>query len=146
MKSTTYYLEMNLRGEFCPSEVPEGLELRAVCDPVLNERLYREVGDGMWVDRLLWKEEQWQQWVEREGLETYLVFYEGEEVGYVEFERQEGGSVEIVYFGLLPEMIGKGLGSAMLTMVVERIWGMEETARVWLHTCTEDHPLSLIHI
>jgi len=140
MKSTVYYLEMSSRGEFCPSEIPDGLELRSVRDWALNERLYREVGHGMWADRLVWTEEQWQEWVGREGLETCLAFYEGEEAGYVEFERQEGGNVEIVYFGLRPEMLGKGLGAAMLTMVVQWIWESEETLRIWLHTCTEDHP------
>jgi GNAT superfamily N-acetyltransferase len=51
--------------------------------------------------------------------------------------------VEIVYFGLLPSMIGKGLGSAMLTLVVQEAWRIEDTQRIWLHTCSEDHPHAL---
>jgi GNAT superfamily N-acetyltransferase len=65
------------------------------------------------------------------------------EAGYVEMEIQEGGNIEIVYFGLLPLMIGKGIGGGMLSLAVREAWKIKGTQRVWLHTCSEDHPHAL---
>ena len=139
MSSTVSYFELNSDDEFRPTEIPPEFEMKKVDDPVINEKFYRAVGKGMWRDRLGWIKEEWSAWAHREDLETWVASSGGEEAGYVELKREEG-MVEVVYFGLLPEMIGKGLGGAMLTMAVSRAWKIEGTKRVWLHTCTEDHP------
>jgi GNAT superfamily N-acetyltransferase len=74
--------------------------------------------------------------------------------GYFELEAQppsppsplpqgEGGiDVEIAYFGLLPQFVGCGLGSHLLTCAIECGWKMG-ARRVWVHTCTLDHPQAL---
>jgi GNAT superfamily N-acetyltransferase len=54
----------------------------------------------------------------------------------------EDSSVEIAYFGLLPRAIGQGLGKHLLSCAVRDAWALEP-ARVWLHTCTLDHPHAL---
>ena len=141
MSSLIFHLEMRSRADFCPTELPRGLEVRKLKDPKLNARFYREVGKGWeWTDRLAWSPEQWREWALRDELRTLVAYFQGEEAGYAELERQEGDSVELVYFGLLPGMIGKGLGAAMLSLVVEEAWADSSVQRVWLHTCTEDHP------
>lgn len=141
MSSIVSHLEMRSREKFLPSEIPKGFDLRSVCDPAVNERFYRQVGEAwQWTERFEWTKEAWSSWAERDELETWVAFFEGEEAGYVELQCQEEGNVEIVYFGLLPGMIGKGFGGAMLTSAVKRAWEIEGTRRVWLHTCTEDHP------
>lgn len=144
MSSTIHHLEMKSAGEFFPAEIPEGFKLDRVRDPAINERFYRDVGaPWQWTDRLVWAKEEWARWAMRAELETWLVSFEGEEAGYFELEKQEEGSVEIVYFGLLPAMIGRRLGAAMLTAAIKRAWEIEGTRRVWVHTCTEDHPHAL---
>ena len=65
-------------------------------------------------------------------------------MGYAELEWQAGGDVEVVYFGILPQFIGQGLGGHLLTAAVERAW-QRGAARVWLHTCTLDQPHALAH-
>ncbi|MEJ6581508.1 MAG: GNAT family N-acetyltransferase [Akkermansiaceae bacterium] len=148
MVSTIYYLEMKDRRKFLPKVVPEGFSVARVMppEPLWNARLYREVGGGwQWTDRLSWSEEEWSDYAGREAFETWRAELEGEEAGYFELERQEGGSVEILYFGLLPAMIGKGLGGAMLSMAIERAWEIPGTVRVWVHTCTEDHEHALVN-
>lgn len=67
---------------------------------------------------------------------------DGESAGYFELQRQDDGSVEIVYFGLVPKFIGRGLGGPLLTRAVEEAWTMG-AKRVWLHTCTLDSPRAL---
>ena len=56
--------------------------------------------------------------------------------------RDEAHHVEIVYFGLAPESIGRALGGALLTDALERAW-VWEARRVWVHTCTLDHPAAV---
>ena len=66
----------------------------------------------------------------------------GAPAGYFELRRDRAGGIEIVYFGLLPEFTGRGLGGHMLTAAVERAWS-QGAERVWLHTNTLDHPSAL---
>jgi GNAT superfamily N-acetyltransferase len=62
--------------------------------------------------------------------------------GYFELRQHQDRSVEIAYFGLLPAFIGRGWGKYLLTRAVESAWQLG-TDRVWLHTCTLDHPAAL---
>jgi GNAT superfamily N-acetyltransferase len=55
---------------------------------------------------------------------------------------QEGGQVELAYFGLLPSFIGRGLGTELLAAAIDRAWQLRP-GRVWVHTCTLDHPRAL---
>jgi GNAT superfamily N-acetyltransferase len=68
--------------------------------------------------------------------------WEAEPAGYFELRQHEDGSVEIAYFGLLPNFIGRGWGKYLLTRAVDTAWSLDPK-RVWLHTCTLDHPAAL---
>lgn len=134
------------RGRFRSSATRPGFETVAVNppDPGLNRRYYERVGSQWeWVDRLSWSSDDWQRYLDRGSVKTFVGKVDGGEVGYFELEVQGCGNVEIVYFGLLPEWIGAGLGGALLSAAVERAWGLPATERVWLHTCTKDHPHAL---
>ena len=50
--------------------------------------------------------------------------------------------MEIAYFGIVPEMLGQGLGRVLMDATLRAAWSAG-TERVWLHTCTEDHPGAL---
>ena len=111
--------------------------------PELNRFLYTAVGgDWFWVDRLGWNYAQWKENVDRPELETWIAYLSGTPAGYFELEQQYEVGVEIVYFGLLPQFIGQGIGSILLTRAVERAWELTEK-RVWVHTCTLDGPAAL---
>lgn len=144
MKSTIWHLEMTSPGELAAVEVDARLELQEEEKAATSARLYREIGAAWrWRDRLVWSDRDWEDRVLRDEVWSWQVRCEGEEAGWVEIERQGGGSVEIVYFGLLPRWIGQGLGGGLLTLVVRRAWGITGARRVWLHTCSEDHPGAL---
>jgi N-acetylglutamate synthase-like GNAT family acetyltransferase len=51
---------------------------------------------------------------------------------------KQSESVEIAYFGLLPQFIGQGIGGHLLTHAIEKAWQMQ-AQRVWVYTCTLDH-------
>jgi len=66
----------------------------------------------------------------------------GIEVGMLELDLRRAGACEISYFGLIPELAGQGHGRWLMAETLARAWtrGVE---RVWLHTCTLDHPNAL---
>ncbi|MDP6636526.1 MAG: GNAT family N-acetyltransferase [Phycisphaerae bacterium] len=144
--STVYYLEMLDIGQLQPKDSPPGLDITMVDPPAFetNRDFYREVGAKWgWTDRLVWSDQQWADYVSRPELQTWIACVDGESAGYFELEAQEPGDVEIIYFGLLDQYINRGLGGAMLTEAIRRAWSFGGARRVWLHTCTEDHPAAL---
>lgn len=66
----------------------------------------------------------------------------GIEMGFLELDLRTRGGCELSYFGLVPELAGKGLGRWLMAEAMARAWvpGVE---RVWVHTCTLDHPSAL---
>lgn len=145
-KITIYYLEMCDFDSFIPKEGTSLLETSLVDppDPDLNRRYYSDVGAAWnWTDRLKWSASDWKVYVNRDELRTYVSSLNGEAVGYFELETQDHGNTELVYFGLLPDFIGRGLGAEMLTEAIRRAWEAPGTCRVWVHTCTDDHQHAL---
>jgi GNAT superfamily N-acetyltransferase len=145
---TTTHLELRSPAAFKPSVgTPGDLVLKQVAtpSPELSRLLYTAVGgDYHWTDRLAWTWAEWMAWLSRPEVETWVAYRSDAPVGYFELEAQEGGSVEIVYFGLLPSFVGQGLGGYLLTQAVHRAFVMRpDVTRVWLHTCTLDHPAGL---
>jgi GNAT superfamily N-acetyltransferase len=141
---TTRYLEMLAPTDLRPSRADDLEVRRAVLpSPELNRFLYTAVGgDWYWTDRLPWTYAQWLAYLDRPELQTWVGYVSGTPAGYFELEAQAEGAVEVAYFGLLPGFVGKGYGGALLTAAVERAWAMN-ARRVWLHTCTLDHPGAL---
>ena len=109
-----------------------------------NREMYFKVGEQWkWIDKRPWTDEQWQNWANDPNLRTFAGYCENEVAGYYELRRDEAG-IEIAYFGLLPEFIGRGLGGAFLTCAIENAWAWPPTpSRVWVHTCNRDHPNAL---
>lgn len=143
---TIFHLEMLDRHALVPKQGGTEFETELVdpADPTLNQQLYREVGSmWQWTDRLVWEDAQWRHYVERKHLETWIGYWKGERAGYFELEFQHDGNVEIMYFGLLPEFIGMGLGGILLTVAIQSAWLKPDTRRVWVHTCSNDHKHAL---
>jgi GNAT superfamily N-acetyltransferase len=142
---TITYLEMTSRAQVVPFRGARRLDVRRPGgpDPDLNRRFYVEVGsEWSWHERLSWDRARWMVWLDRPEVETWIGCLAAAPVGYFELEAQPGGQVELVYFGLLPAFIGRGLGAELLHAAVERAWAVA-TSRVWVHTCTLDHPRAL---
>lgn len=145
---TTTYLEMRSPEALrLARRVPDDLLLvrAGIPSPELNRALYTGVGgDCFWMDRLSWSWTQWMRWLERPEVETWVAHQSGTPAGYFELELQAPGNVEIVYFGVLPAFAGKGIGGYLLSQAAHRAWAMRPgIERVWVHTCTLDHPAAL---
>ena len=142
---TITYLEMTDRAHLRPRPHPDPLftvREATVRQWQVNRIFYASVGGGYrWHDKLPWSDEQWRAYVEDESLRTFIASWGGSPAGYFELEFRDG-AVQIASFGLLPAFIGRGLGAALLTRALEEAWAMGPS-RVWVHTCTLDHPASL---
>jgi GNAT superfamily N-acetyltransferase len=143
---TTYYLEMLDRANLNPKRVQSGnYKIERIEEPCaeFNRFLYCAVGwQWYWIDKLPWSYEQWKDYVEQPDFETWVGYLRGTPAGYFELERESNHHVKIVYFGLLSQFTGRGLGGALLTAAIERAWDLNAN-RVWVHTCTLDHPAAL---
>lgn len=142
----TYYLEMHspdaLRPKTC-DDPDFRVRETAVSQWQFNRFLYQWVGgDYRWTDKLAWTEAQWRAYVTDENLRTFVAYKGGSPAGYFELHKQPGDDVEIAYFGLTPEFIGLGYGGALLTEAIRSAWHWR-ARRVWVHTCTLDHPAAL---
>ena len=141
---TTTYLEMTSREQLHARRVNDPrFDVREATVPQwqVNRFLYLYIGEQWgWSDKRSWPDERWQRYVAAD-LRTWLGFYDGSIAGYFELHRAHD-EVEIAYFGLAPEFIGRGFGGALLTRALEEAWDCDAT-RVWVHTCTLDHPAAL---
>ena len=143
----TTYLEMRSPDQLRPKRADARFEVREQTrgDWRFNCDLYLRVGNQWdWTDKRPWTADQWKEYATAPELRTFAGYYDDALAGYYELRRDKEGGIEIAYFGLLPEWIGRGLGGALLTSAIERAWRMEPNpSRVWVHTCNRDHPQAL---
>jgi GNAT superfamily N-acetyltransferase len=105
--------------------------------------LYRRVGaDFLWMSRLVMPERELAEWLARSTTLVRFATRGGTPVGLIELDRSTRGETEIVSFGVVPEETGTGLSRFMMqTLLADEF--ARGAARVWLHTCTFDHPAAI---
>ena len=110
----------------------------------LNKFFYKSIGKNcQWVDRLVWSDINWTDYISNKKLSTYILKDENEIAGYFELIfNQELREAEIAYFGILEEYFGKKLGSYLLSEAIKYSFSIG-ALRVWLHTCSLDHKNAL---
>ena len=116
-------------------------------DPVdfqLNKFFYKNIGKNHhWVDRLVWTEKQWIEYVSDKDVKTYVLKNEKDLAGYFELNlHPKKNEVEIAYLGLLEEYHNKKLGSYLLSIAIKNSF-LSKPKRVWVHTCSLDHKNAL---
>ncbi|MDB4511879.1 GNAT family N-acetyltransferase [Arenicella sp.] len=142
----TFYLEMTSPNSLHEKKKPNGFTVRQdqIKQYQLNRFLYQFIGEQwQWWDKLSWSKQQWQNYVERNQLKTYIAYFKGTIAGYYELEQQAAGNVEIVYLGLSPKFVGQGFGGYLLTHATKSAWTLTNVKRVWVHTCSLDHQSAL---
>ena len=105
--------------------------------------LYTLVGERwLWRDRLVWTDDELDAYLASPTVRLWVLTVADQTAGYFELKRQSTGAVEVMYFGLAPSFIGRGLGGWLLTRAVEEAFALGGT-RVVLNTCTLDAPQAL---
>ena len=141
------YLEINsikdLNKVVDPSE-NYSLNLLEPVDFQLNKFFYKNIGKKhKWIDRLIWTENQWIDYVSSENVKTYVFKFKDNLAGFFELiSHSDKKEVEIAYFGLLEEFQNKNLGSYLLSQAIKKSFE-ENINRVWVHTCSLDHKYAL---
>ena len=141
------YLEIKSLNEL--AEASKSLDVYSInfLDPPnfqLNKFFYKNIGkDHHWVDRLVWSEKEWIDYVSNEKVSTYILRKEKDVCGYFELIfHKDKNEFEIAYFGLLKEYHNKKLGSFLLSFAIKKCFE-KNINRVWVHTCSLDHDNAL---
>jgi GNAT superfamily N-acetyltransferase len=147
LQCTITSLEMTERPVHAPVAMPNGINLallraRHISVPFYRY-LYDRVGEAwLWYERRAMDDAALASIVQDERVEIYVLYADGVPAGYAELDRREAQDIELAYFGLVPEFIGKGLGAYLLSSAIDIAW-THDPKRLWVHTNTLDHPKAL---
>jgi len=150
LEVTTTFLEMTQRprkARHAPPEARSLALLRAEQPPLHFYRyLYETVGESwLWYERRGLDDDALRAIVHHPKVEVCVLYVDGSPAGYAELDARQGTEIELAYCGLVPDFIGQGLGLYLIDCAVERAWASDpEPTRVWVHTCTLDHPRALL--
>ena len=141
------YLEINSLKDLKEVQKPSSDYSLKLLDPVnfqLNKFFYKNVGKKhKWIDRLVWEESKWIEYVSNKKVKTYIIKKKDDLVGYFELIfHEDKNEVEIAYLGLLEEYQNQKLGSYLLSSAIKESF-IKKTNRVWVHTCSLDHKNAL---
>jgi len=141
------YLEINTIQDLNEVIEPNGDYSLNLLKPInfqLNKFFYKNIGKKhKWIDRLVWTEAQWIEYVSNKNVKTYVFKFKDDLAGFFELiSHNEKKEVEIAYFGLLEEFQNKKLGSYLLSQAIQKSF-KESINRVWVHTCSLDHKNAL---
>lgn len=143
---TVTFLEMKQRPSGLAPPQPRGkiAILRAEKPSVHFYRyLYDAVGkDYLWVDRKKLDDEALAKILDVPTLELYVLYAEGAPAGMAELDFADPKGAHLAYFGLMPEAIGRGLGTYFLYQSCAICWS-RAIANLLVNTCTLDHPRAL---
>lgn len=142
--SVVTYLEMHRPPAETPPERSEFV-IRHVDRPDREwyRRLFREVGEPwLWFSRLRLPDDELSAILNDPATDVFALCYEGIDQGLLEFDRRSFPDIEVVFFGVMAGLIGKGAGRTLLTHGLRSEWE-QHPRRIWLHTCTSDHPSAL---
>jgi GNAT superfamily N-acetyltransferase len=144
---TVYYLEMHAPSEELDSPSPESFHIHELTDPPLDfyRYIYGKVGrDWGWSERLQQPDEALRAIITPPNGTVYIAYWHGYPAGVAEMNLSGWPDVQLNYFALIPELVGKGIGKHFLAAVIARVWSMEpRPRRLWLHTCSADSPCAL---
>lgn len=138
------FLEMHTNPMFVLFEKNEVYftQLQKPIDVDAYRHYYYNVGfKWNWLDRLAMSYEELSEKINTNNIDIFVLKVNNEDAGYAEFDVQKE-YVEIVYFGLFPDYIGKGLGKFFIRWVVNKAWSYNREY-IQLNTCALDHPNAL---
>jgi GNAT superfamily N-acetyltransferase len=138
------YLEMTQRPAL-PADPPGAWTLRRVDHPDLAwfRDLYHRVGEEwLWFSRLCMSDAELAAIIHSPRVEVHALVHDGRDEGLLELDFRASSDCELVFFGVTAKLIGSGAGRFLMNRALQRAWSQDIT-RVWVHTCSFDHPNAL---
>ncbi|MXQ06523.1 GNAT family N-acetyltransferase [Alphaproteobacteria bacterium GH1-50] len=106
--------------------------------------LYDAVGrDYAWEDIHKREHDEIAEWLASERMSLYVLMGDGWPQGFFLLEDMGNGEVDLAYFGMVPDAVGKGLGSWLLKTAILTAWARPGVSKLTVNTCTLDHPRAL---
>jgi GNAT superfamily N-acetyltransferase len=110
-------------------------------------KLYHEIGaPWLWWLRELMPDDMLARHLASKAVSTHVLYIDDKPAGFFELERTNWPDVNLNYFGLVPEMIGRGLGKPLLRAAINEVALIRQPGparRMTVNTCTADHPRAL---
>ena len=139
------HLQLCQRPPVRPEHPRDSWNLRKTNWPDLDRyrALYRRIGeDWLWFSRLRFNDDELRERLSGPQYEGYVFEALGQEEGLLELDFSVEGECEVLFFGLTPTMVGRGAGRWLMNRALEIAWS-RPIRRMWLHTCSLDHPDAL---
>lgn len=139
------YLEMTSdpQLEVPPPHPDLKLERWLAVDQDAYFELFKAVGEPwLWSGRLRLSKNEVRNLFEDPQYQLYQLRRNEAAIGLLELDFRVESECEFSYFGLVGEAVGQGIGKWFMMEALRHAWRTDIT-RVWLHTCTLDHPKAL---
>ncbi len=143
---TVTFLRMNSRPAGVPPAFPEGAVLTPErLDVAAYRDIYNAVGaPWLWWLRRVMPDHMLAAHLASPTVSIQVLRLHGEVAGFFETDSGPWPDVNLNYFGLMPGMIGKGLGRALLAASIDSVFAGASSLRgMTVNTCTADHPNAL---
>jgi ribosomal protein S18 acetylase RimI-like enzyme len=128
-----------------PLQVPSVDPSRGRFEPLSGDlgryrRLFADVGrPWLWFSRASLSDGQLSAIIDDPAVEALAYVVGGRDAGILELDFRKGGECELAFLGLVPGVIGQSLGRELAAEGIRRAFA-RPISRLWLHTCTLDHP------
>jgi len=142
-----------LRMDHAPDEpapaLPAGASVVRVAAPTVAfyRYLYNTVGaDYVWWLRRLMPDGELSALLRQTGVEIHVLYMGGAPAGFFELDARSIPVINLSYFGLMPHVVGTGIGTPFLRRAVAEAWSRGpkgRTGALTVNTCTADHPRAL---
>jgi GNAT superfamily N-acetyltransferase len=138
------HLEMTTRPTIAGEpDGPFSLRREQAPDLARYRDLYRRVGEEwLWFSRLRMNDAALAAIIHAPAVQVHALVHEGADEGLLELDFRQAGECEIVYFGVTSKLLGRGAGRWLMNRALELAW-THPINRLWLSTCTFDHPAAL---
>lgn len=120
-------------------------QLRRMATPGVDwyRELFARIGEEwLWFSRLTMPVTTLESILRNPGVEVYALSVQGRDEGLLELDFRESGCCELAFFGLSNALLGQGAGRWLMNRALEFAWA-HPIQRLWVHTCTLDHPAAL---
>jgi GNAT superfamily N-acetyltransferase len=119
--------------------------VRHVANPTVAwfRALYSRIGqDWLWFSATVMPDERLAAYISQPTVEILALTKDGEDTGLAEIDFSKEGEAEIVTFGVIGEATGTGAARHLMGHTLASAF-RPDIGRLWLHTCTFDHPAAV---
>jgi GNAT superfamily N-acetyltransferase len=146
---TVTFLRMDRRPADPAPGLPEGATVveQPRCSVAFYRYLYDTVGAPyVWWLRRAMPDAELAAQLHDPRVSIHVLYLDGEPVGFCELDARavfgRTQDVNLSYFGLMPQAVGRGMGYAFLRHAVDMVWAGGAQGMT-VNTCTADHPRAL---